>query len=205
MGKQAFIKKQMEKQLSELYDKKVSEVRNLEGQKQILRDAIGKVIGGDFNHRNNTFFHSVDGTLLRVNTGEDSSVNVEIVRSFNDLELKERTALSVQNPHAYKLLKADLVEVNGTQKVKDLLVSDGAKYQEFLFQLEKPADRPSLEGLSMEDSSRVLREHEEAKTNYQEKVNAYNSDKEAYFKGDINRQMMELDDKIKEIKTEIGE
>src|SRR4051812_27513754 len=119
MSKQAFIKKQLEKQLSDLYDKKVSEIRQLEGTRKVLRDTIGKVIGGNFEHRESTFFHSVDGTLLKVNTGDDSSVSVEIVRSFDSLEYAERVALQNQNPKAYKLLKADLVEVNGTQKVKD--------------------------------------------------------------------------------------
>jgi hypothetical protein len=205
MSKQAFIKKQMEKQLSELYDKKVSEVRKVEGQKQILRDTIGKVIGGDFAHRESTFFHMVDDTLLKVHTGDDSSVKVDIVRSSDELEYAERTALQVQNPQAYKLLNAGLVEVNNTKKVKDLLVSDGVKYQEFLFKVEEPGDRPDLTGLSMKDSSRVLREHEEAKADFVAKVNAYNQDKEAYFNGTLNRQMMELDDQIKEIKKELGE
>lgn len=204
MSKQAFIKKQLEKQLSDLYDKKVSEIRQLEGSRQVLRDTIGKVIGGDFAHRDGTFFHSVDGTLLKVNTGADSSVSVELVRSFDSLEYAERVALQNQNPQAYKLLKADLVEVNGTQKVKDLLISDGVKYQEFLHLVEQPV-KPDLTGLSIEESTATLRQYDEAKASYQAKVEAYNTDKQAYLDGTLNRKINEIDEQIKEAKSEIGE
>ncbi|PLR79967.1 hypothetical protein CVD25_21065 [Bacillus canaveralius] len=204
MSKQAFIKKQMEKQLSELYDKKVTEITSLQGEKQILRSTIGKVIGGQMEHRNQTFFHEADGTLLKVNTGDNSSVNVEIVRSFNSLDYAERVGLQNQNPNAYKLLKADLVEVNGTDKVKSLLISDGVMYQEFLHKMEEPV-KPNLSGLSIEDSTKVLREYDEAKANHEAQVNAYNTDKQAYLDGTLNRKIDEIDEQIKEAKAEIGE
>ncbi|GHH96610.1 hypothetical protein [Neobacillus kokaensis] len=204
MGKQDFVKRMMEKQLGELFDKKKAEVRNLEGQKAILRETVGNVIGGKFEHRESTFFHSVDGTLLKVNTGQDSSVSVDIVRSFDSLDYQERIALKNQNPHAYKLLQADLVEVKGTAKVKELLISDGVKYQEFLHKIEAPV-KPDLTGLSIEESTTVLRQYEADKASLAEKVNAYNADVTAYRDGTINRQLNELDDQIKEIKQEIGE
>ncbi|MBT2656575.1 hypothetical protein J7E81_15255 [Bacillus sp. ISL-18] len=198
------IMKKMMREAEKWYSDKKAELNMLQGKKQIIENEIGRMIGGKQEHRDNSFLNTIDGTLLRVNTNNFAEVvDVTPIKSFEELSTGERSALYESDKKLYKMLEHGLYQPKMNERIIDLMVTEGVKYEEFELISETP-QKPDLTGLDLVDSQKVITEYRQATEAHTERLNTYRQDVEAYRSGKMNQDLREVEDKIAEVQAEIS-
>ncbi|PFG07159.1 hypothetical protein [Bacillus sp. es.034] len=195
--------KRMMREAEKFMSQKNQELSTEKANLQFHKDTISKMMIGKPENRNRNFIKNVDGVLMRVKSDDFTTVTVEPVKAFEDLSLEERASLKTDNPKQYKMLQHGLYEAKLTEKHIDLMVLEGTKLEEFEIIANNPS-KPSLEGLSIQESTEALRNYQTAKEDYEAKMSAYKSDLEAYRSGVMHKNRDETQERVEHIEKELN-
>jgi hypothetical protein len=184
------------------FDDTKAELNKQIGQKNMIQSEITKHMMGNPEDRNIDTVKSIDGTLFKVSTNDYAIVKAEPVKSFDELSYQERTSLMQTDKKLYMRLQHGLYEPKLTDKHIDLLVAENMKLSEFNLLASEPL-KPSLDGLSMEDSQRVLTEHNKSKQDFDSRFATYQADKQAYTSGKMNEDLRNVEEKIQTLEADL--
>jgi hypothetical protein len=186
------------------FAEKQTELANLQGQKAMIQNELGRLMTGDPSHRNTSILKSVDGTLLKVVTNDFANVKeVQPVKSFAELTTQERTQLFETDKKLYKMLEHGLYQPTMNEKIIDLMITDGIKYEEFSLLADTP-QKPNLNGLDITESSRLVAEYTKSSEDHTAKLNAYRTTMADYQSGKINQDLRDVETKINEVQAELS-
>ncbi|MEY9868369.1 hypothetical protein ABIE66_003748 [Peribacillus sp. B2I2] len=201
--KNTSIFKRMNKEAEKWYEEKVVEKQTAQTHKQFLQDKISSMMLGQPQHRDISTIKTVNGVLMRVATDDQANVvKVEPIKSFGELDYNERSQLMTENKKLYTRLQHDVYRPEMHDFHIDVMVAEGIRFDEWSILADTP-QKPSLEGLSMEDSSKVLSEYSKATEAHTARLTAYQSDKTAYETGTMNNDLRECETKIETINSEL--
>ncbi|MED3987432.1 hypothetical protein P4646_25935 [Peribacillus simplex] len=202
--KHSAIHKRMEKEAEKWFDEKVAEKETVLQQQKFIKETIANMMLGKPEHRDVSTIKTVNGVLMRVATDDQANVvKVEPIKSFGELDYAERSQLMTENKKLYTRLKHDVYKPEMNDFHIDVMVTDGIKYDEWSILADTP-QKPSLEGLSMDDSSKVLSDYRTATEAHTTRLTTYQTDKTAYETGVMNNDLRECESKIESINRELN-
>ncbi|WP_350299506.1 hypothetical protein [Peribacillus frigoritolerans] len=202
--KHSAIHKRIEAEAERWFDSKVAEKETAQAHKQFLQENITKMMLGNPQHREVSILKVVNGVPMRVATDNMANVvKVEPIKSFGELDYGERSQLMTENKKLYTRLKHEVYKPEMNDFHVDVMVSDGIKFDEWSILADTP-QKPSLEGLSTEDSSKVLSEYSKATEAHTARLTTYQATKTSYETGVMNNDLREAENKIETITKELN-
>ncbi|QYF85035.1 hypothetical protein KY492_12540 [Brevibacterium sp. PAMC21349] len=201
--KHSSIFKRMNKEAEKWFDEKVAEKETVLQQQKFIKETIANMMLGKPQHRDVSTIKTVNGVLMRVATDEQANVvKVEPIKSFGELDYSERSQLMTENKKLYTRLKHDVYKPEMNDFHIDVMVTDGIKFDEWAILADTP-QKPNLEGLGMEDSSKVLNDYRTATEAHTARLTTYQADKTAFETGTMNNDLRECESKIEAINSEL--
>jgi hypothetical protein len=186
------------------HTEKKAELDSLINKQSMIESEMKRIYTGKPEHRNTSIIKNVDGTLLRVTTGDRTLVkSVEPVKSFEDLSTAERTQLYETDKKLYKMLEHNIYQPKMTERTIDLMLNEGMMYEEFSLIADTP-QKPSLVGLDHVESSETVRQYTTATEENTARLTAFRQDIEAYNTGKIQRDLEEVKEQIKTVQAELA-
>ncbi|MGF6950560.1 hypothetical protein QF028_003065 [Neobacillus sp. B4I6] len=198
--------KRLMKESQRFVDAKTIELQNKQAQEKMIKDTIGRVLTGRPEHREKSFIKYVDGVLMNVKTDNFANItDVSPIKKFDDLNTEQRSALAVDNPRMYKMLKHDVYSPNIKESHVDLMIELDIKFEEWELMSQVP-QKPDLTGLALGSL-----EASEATRQYLEKYESVTSDlanirneRELYTSGRMSEDLRGVQEEITYIKKEIN-
>ncbi|NCT38077.1 hypothetical protein GTW56_18435 [Bacillus sp. EB93] len=201
--KHTAIHKRMEKEAEKWYDTKQEEKQTALQQQNFIKETISNMMLGKPQHRDVSTIKTVNGVLMRVATDNMANVvKVEPIKSFGELDYSERSQLMTENKKLYTRLQHEVYRPEMNDFHIDVMVADGIKFDEWFILADTP-QKPDISGLSMDDSSKVLREYQTATEDHTARLTAYQNDKTAYENGTMNNDLRECETKLETINNEL--
>jgi hypothetical protein len=186
------------------YDGKKEELTKLQGQKEMIKSEISRIMTGNPEYRDTTILKNVNGTILRVSTTDFGDVKaVEPVKEFGQLSTQERSQLFETDKKLYKMLEHGLYQPKMSEHVIDLMVADNMKYEEFALLAETP-QKPDLTGLDLIDSQKLIGDFRQATEDHTARLNTFRSDMEAYQTGKIQQDLRNVEEQIESVEKELA-
>jgi hypothetical protein len=196
--------KAFQKQFNDNQTKLKADKAHKEEHLQLIKDAERNAMLGKPKYRGTTLLRVVDGNLVRAKTSGFSLINeIDLPRNFEELSLAERTELYETNIRMYKALELGLYQPQNSQRLLDILAFEGEAGEAFDIACSRPS-KPSLEGLTQEESSKALQEYQQQLEANSQWKRTYDADMESYYSGQMGNDRLAVEDEITAINQDLG-